>query len=328
MSHKHLTRDDRLELGALFRAGHSDKEIGDHIGKHRTTVWREKKNNGTDNKSGYHAGVANRKAKERRHDANQRFRKILPGTRLYDYCEKALKRGYSPEQISGRLKAVLGEAVVKHDTIYAWVYTERPDLKPYLRRGCDKYRRRHGTKDRIEVRKQSEKRSIHDRPAVVDERSRVGDWEGDTVRGVKNSGYIATLVERKSGYLLARKLKRATGEAMLTESARALRKIPRQKRLTLTLDNGTEMSEHEELERRTAMIVYFADAYHSCQRGTNENTNGLLRQYFPKKSSFTDVRQRDIDRAVSLINTRPRKRHGYLSPHTVFHERVAIRSGM
>jgi IS30 family transposase len=249
----------------------------------------------------------------------------VPQGRLTRYVEAALAREYSPEQIAGRFRFVLGETRLCHETIYQWIYLFRPDLKRHLHCTKGKYRRKRGTNSRWKQRELRKKKWIDERPEVVETRSRVGDWEGDTVRGARQSGHIATLVERKSGYLLARKLKSAQSEEMLAAVTDSFHDVPADKLLTLTLDNGTEMAQYEELERGTGLAVYFAHPYHSWERGTNENTNGLLRFYFPKKASFAGLNQNDVDRAVARLNTRPRKRLGYQSPHTVFYSRVAFR---
>jgi len=305
----------------LLRAGLGDTDIAQQLGKDRTTIWRERTRNKTANKSGYNAATAQANTKERRKEAKKNAFKLIPECRLAKYCEAALRYGYSPKQIAGRLKFVLGVSVISHETIYQWVYEERKDLKKYLRRKCSKYRRKRGTKARAMAREAQPKRRIDERPAEVEARSRIGDWEGDTVVGCGHSGCIATLVERKSGYLEAVKLERPSGELMVEAVAKSLSgKIAH----TLTLDNGTEMAFHEAMEKRTGATVYFAYPYHSWERGTNENTNGLLRQYFPKKSSFEMVIQTDIDSAVRKINNRPRKRLGYMSPRTVFYSRVAV----
>lgn len=259
----------------------------------------------------------------RRLKANFRPR-IVVGGFLERYIPRALACEYSPEQIAGTLKTVFGASLICHETIYRWVYLKRPELCKYLRCTKGKYRRKRGTNARWQKRELDKKTWISERPAVVQARSRVGDWEGDTVHGAAKSGYIATFVERKSGYLVARKLQNPNGEEMLAASL-DLQVVPTEKRLTLTLDNGFENSEHEEMERRLGLKVYFARPYHSWERGTNENTNGLLRQYFPKKTSFEGITQAAVDRAVARLNTRPRKRLGYQSPFTVFHSGVALR---
>jgi IS30 family transposase len=149
-------------------------------------------------------------------------------------------------------------------------------------------------------------------------RSRYGHWEGDTIVGKGRSGYIATFVERKSGYLKAVKLTRATAKNFEAAAKRCFATVPESYRQTLTLDNGTEMSNYEEIERITAVKLYFANPYHSWERGTSENTNGLLRFYFPKQMSFAHLTQEQLDAAVLEINTRPRKRLGYRTPMEVF----------
>jgi transposase, IS30 family len=319
----HLTRDQRVELAALLKSGLSQARAARQINKDPSTISRELARNAHTNKAGYHAAVAHRLARERRAEANYRPR-ITPGSFLERYIPHALACEYSPEQIAGKLKFVFGRSVICHETIYRWVYLVRQDLRHLLRCAKGKYRRKRGTNARWQKRELAKKTWIDERPAVANDRGRIGDWEGDTVHGAAHSGYVATLVERKSGYLIAHKLQNPNGEEMLG-AVTSLQALPAEKRLTLTLDNGPEMSEHEEMERRTGLKVYFAHPYHSWERGTNENTNGLLRQYFPKKTSFEAVNQTAVDRAVARLNTRPRKRLGYQSPFTVFHSGVAFR---
>ena len=325
MSHHHLTCDQRVELGALLRLGHKKSQIADQIGVHRCTIVREIERNGHTNQSGYNARVAEAKAKARRRTANRRRYRIVPGSFLAQYCESALRYGLVPEQIAGRLRFVLGGSVISCETIYRWIYLDRPDLRPLLRSSKHPYRRRRGTNARYIKREQDRKRRIWQRPEDIELRLFLGDWEGDTVHGGSHEGYIATLVERVSGYLLARKLEFNTAEAFREAVELMFKDMPVRLRRTLTLDNGSEMNEFEVLEENTGTTVYFAQPYHSWERGTNENTNGLLRQYFPKKQSMATVTQEDVDRAVQRLNTRPRKRLGYQSPHTVFHTRVAFR---
>jgi IS30 family transposase len=157
-------------------------------------------------------------------------------------------------------------------------------------------------------------RHISQRPAVVAHRRRYGDWEGDTVHGSGKTGYIATFVERRSGYLLAALLPDISSDSFAVAARTCLTQMPRGYRRTLTLDNGPEMKFPEKIERTTGVHVYYATPYHSWERGTNENTNGLLRYFFPKKSSFAALTQKDIDQAVRLLNTRPRKRLNWRTP--------------
>lgn len=170
---------------------------------------------------------------------------------------------------------------------------------------------------RIELNKP---RHISNRPKHIDNRSTYGHWGGDTIVGKTRSGYIVTIVERKSGYLAARLLTKqdfgATGFAQKT--ALSLGGVPEEYKKTLTLDNGPEMGDPEQIEMLTGFKVYYANPYHSWERGTNENTNGLLRYFFPKKMSFAHLTQADIDQAVELLNNRPRKRLGWRSPAEMF----------
>lgn len=325
MSHHHLTCDQRVELAVLWRLSQTKAQIARELGVHRSTIGRELVRNAQPGRSRYHARVAQARAKYRRQAANQRRYRLVPGSFLARYCETALRYEFVPEQIAGRLHVVLGERRVSHETIYRWIYLDRPDLRPCLRSTKHGYRRKRGTNARWRKREQERKRRIWQRPEDVELRLYVGDWEGDTVHGAHHEGYLATLVERVSGYTLARKLEFNTAEAFREAVQMMFAAIPVRLRRTLTLDNGSEMNEFEALEENTGTTVYFAQPYHSWERGTNENTNGLLRQYFPKRQSMRDVTQTEVDRAVRRLNNRPRKRLAYRSPFTVFHSRVAFR---
>jgi IS30 family transposase len=160
--------------------------------------------------------------------------------------------------------------------------------------------------------------SISERPDIVETRERLGDWEGDTVEGKKSTGYMVTHVERKSRYLIAANLHNKKAELLTSKSIKAFWRIPKKMRKTLTVDNGGEFARFKELEEKTGLTVYFADPYSAWQRGTNENTNGLLRQYFPKGSDFSKVTEEDLALAVKKLNHRPRKCLDYQSPIQVF----------
>ena len=258
--------------------------------------------------------------------ANQRFRKIESYPWLEEEIEEKLKLYWSPEQIAGRLRRELGRTIICHETIYQYLYHQRRDLKKYLRCQKGKYRRRYGTKIRERRRRKEEIRRIDQRPKVVEKRGRIGDWEGDTVvgKGGSKKGAILTYVDRKSGQLLADKLERATAEEVREKTINRFRKVPKEKRLTFTYDNGTENADYELIERELRITAYFAHPYHSWERGTNENTNGLLRQFFPKKESLEDISQNKVTRAVKLINNRPRKRLNYLTPQEVFEKNCTL----
>lgn len=317
MSYKQITSKNRNELSALLRAGLKQKDIAGILGKDPSSISREIKRNKT--KRCYHAGIAKQRTKKRRIKANQRFRKIENNKWLQNYIKQKLKLYWSPEQIAGRLKVDYGETIITHPVIYEYVHLKIPKFKKYLRCKKGKYRRRYGTRIREKIRENGKKRSIDTRPEIVEQRITIGHWEGDTVvgkRGEKDA--ILTYTERKSGYLKASKLPNRTADEILRASKERLNKLPRYKRQTLTFDNGVEFADYELIERDVKITIYFAHPYHSWERGTNENTNGLLRQFFPKKQSFKDITQRDILRAERLINNRPRKRLNYLTPKEVF----------
>lgn len=311
MPYTHLKQEDRVVLGALLRAGHTQADIARHLNKHRSTIYRELYRNRLPNKSGYHASSARLKTTERRRIANQHCRKLSFNKRLQQKIERKLKRGWSPEQIAPWSNKV------SHMTIYRWVHEERPDLNKYLRSRKGKYRRKHGTAAREAWRERQKKRWIDDRPALVDTRSRLGDWEGDTVVGTDRKSAILTYVERKSGYIFLDKLERATAQAVREKTTTRFLRLPKKHRKTITYDNGSEFAKHEFIERETKATVYFAHPYSSWERGCNENANGLLRQYFPKKTSLANVTQHQLDYVAWLLNTRPRKRLNWLTPAQV-----------
>lgn len=317
MSYSHLTHLDRVKLATLRRVGLTQKVIAKELGRDPATISRELKRNPASNKAGYDVRIAQTNTIARRIEVNQRFRKIRNNPWLEEYIKQKLKLYWSPEQIAGRLSQGSGRKVISGEAIYQYIYLDNPTLKKYLRCQKGQYRRRRGTLLREKQREAAKKRRIDLRPEIVNKRERLGDWEGDTVVGAKHSGAILTHTERRSGYLVANKLGRATADAVNETTVSSMGKVPKKKRLTCTYDNGPEFSDHEDTEKRLEMTIYFAYPYHSWERGTNENTNGLLRQFFPKKVPFWDVTPEEVETAVKLINNRPRKRLGYLTPHEV-----------
>ena len=320
---KQITDDQRNQIYALKRAGHKQKEIAKLLRKSPSAISRELKRNLT--KQGvYLPRNARLKKKARRIEANSRFRKIENNDALKRYIFYKLKMYWSPEQISGRWNRehVIGK--IGKDTIYKYVYEKRKDLVKYLRRQKNKYRNRYGTRIREKQREEERKRRIDQRPEIINLRQRLGDWEGDTVRGKNNSGYLVTNVERKSGYLLSGMINRATVENVNQFMLKKFRTIPISKRLSMTYDNGSEFSGYDIIEEQTGLTAYFAFPYHSWERGTNENTNGLLRQFFPKKSRFDNITEEYINKVVKLINNRPRKRLKYLTPHEIFKKNCVL----
>jgi len=319
MSYIHITSDQRIELSALLKAGLSKKKIAEQLGLHRATLWREIKRNNRPGKQ-YNARVAQMDLRRRRKNANSKGDKIMNNEKLRNYIIRRLKQFWSPEQIAGRIKLEMGETIVCHETIYRFIYRQAPEFIRYLRHQKSKYRKRHGSAKRMIRAREIGKRRIDQRPLIVELRERIGDWEGDTIVGGERKTGILTHVDRKSGYLLADKLKKTHAEYVRKVTVRRFNSIPKSYRHTVTYDNGYSFAEHSITERETNTLVYFANPYHSWERGTNENTNGLLRQFYPKKTPFRNLEQEELDKVVSLINNRPRKRHNYRTPQEVISE--------
>jgi len=320
MPYKHFTPDKRNELAALLRVKIRKKNIAKQLGRHRTTIWRERKR-GAGSNGRYYARKSKRLAREKRISANARFRKIENDKFLREHIIKKLKKYWSPEQIAGRWNEQHKRKKICKDTVYKFVYEKRKDLVKYLRCQKGKYRRRYGTRIREKQREKLKKRRIDQRPEIVNQKARLGDWEGDTIIGKDKKPAILTHVERKSGLILADKLERATAQATRQKTVERFKKISKDKRHTITYDNGSTFSEHDLTEKQIGLTIYFAYPYHSWERGCNENANGLLRQFFPKKTIFATITQKQIQKAVRLLNNRPRKRLNYLTPYEVFYKR-------
>ena len=298
--HTHLNKEDRACIAALLRKKYSASEIARVLGVSHTTVSREVRRNAS-YPGHYGARSAQKISQKRRKLSRVLYRTIDSNTELEETVLKHLRQDWSPEQIQNRL------VVSSTSSIYRYL-DRNSHLKRYLRRQ-GKRRRKYGTK-RIPSRYQANKRSIHERPAITN----TGHWEGDTIVGAERKLRIVTYVDKVSGYLVADK---ATGFA---DDIHQLAK--KQFRHTLcdsiTYDNGSEFALHRMIEQDTKATVYFADPGAPHQRGSNENTNGLLRQYFPKGSSFASITNTDVQRAVTKLNNRPRKRLNYLTPREVF----------
>lgn len=323
MSHKQLNSKERIVLEKLICSNIRQKEIAQILNRHKSTISKELTRN-KDKNGNYSVKTAKKKLKKRRTKANQKFKKMTSKSSLKQYVIRKLKKYWSPQQIAAKLSQKTHQ--ICHETIYQFVYNERPDLRKYLRAKKGKYRRRHGTVDREKDREEARKRRIDTRPNIVEKRARIGDWEGDTIRGGDKKSAILTHVDRKSGYLIANRLERALAEKVRTSTIAEFSKLSKNKLHTITYDNGCEFAEHETTELWLKTAIYFAYPYHSWERGTNENTNGLLRQFFPKGTDFTKITDFDLQTAVKLINNRPRKRLNYHTPKEIFSGKVAIRS--
>lgn len=321
MPYNHLTEKDRYVISHLKLAGYSYREIAHRIGRSHTTISREIKRNGPKISGDvYWYYVTHPVAVERLHHAKHHRRQ--DHKRLMKYVESKIRQGWPPEVISARLKLDYPtdqQMRISHETIYRWIFLDAQkggDLYQHLRRRHKRRRKqtRYGTGRRF----LPGRVSIDERSSIVEQRKRFGDWEGDTLEGAKGTGGLATHVDRKSRYLLAVKLVDKKAATMTQQSIKAFRSVPLKLRHTLTVDNGREFANFKELESKTSLKVYFADPYSAWQRGTNENTNGLLRQYFPKGINLKSISEKEVAFVVHKLNNRPRKCLNYQTPHEVF----------
>ena len=309
MRYHQLTLADRYTLGILRRQELSVAEIAEAMGRHRSTIWREIKRGSSKYDDAYRPTIAQEKANNRRLDS-RRMKQFGPTE--WDLVEGLLRQNYSPEQVAGRLRRE-GLLNISHETIYLHVWRDKKrqgNLWQHLRQPT-KRRKRYGSYEKRG--RVGGKRHISERPVVVDLRQEVGHWEMDTVLGTGDQHCILTLTERLTGNVLIGKLRRRTVE----EATRcAIGLIGANPGLfhTITSDNGTEFHGYRDIERATGVEIFFATPYHSWERGTNENTNGLIRQYLPKRTSMKHVTQAHCNEIAMALNTRPRKRHGFQSP--------------
>lgn len=311
MSYTQLTQEQRYQIYALRKMGHSPSEIAGVIKVHRSTVGRElRRNTGG---RGYRPHQAQARAIARHAKAQP-----LITTQTWALVTKLLRQDWSPEQISGRLRKEQ-RLCLSHEWIYQYILKDRHaggDLYRHLR--CQKQRRkRYGAPNRRG--KLPNSRSIETRPAIVETRKRVGDWEADTVTGQKHQQALVTLTERKSRYTLLGKVRQRTALAVQHQIVTLLSPLA-SKVLTLTSDNGKEFANHLAIAEALNLNYYFAHPYAAWERGTNENTNGLLRQYFPKQQDFQTISSQQLQHAMLRLNLRPRKCLRYKTPFEVLYQ--------
>jgi transposase, IS30 family len=314
MKYRQITSGERYAISALRRRGLSARAIAAELGRAHTTISREISRNSC-NDGGYRPFKASHRTRGRR-SRSRRNARIGPGT--WGIVERYLRLDWSPEQIAGFLRAE-GVLSISHETIYVHVWHDKAaggELWRHLRQATKKRRKRYGAYDSRG--KIAGKRHISERPPEVEARAQVGHWEIDTVMGTEHGrNSVLTLVERATGYTVMGKLARhCAADAVV----RCIELIERHagRVLTITADNGTEFHSYKQIEAATGVEFYFATPHHSWERGTNENTNGLIRQYLPKRTSQAHVTQADCDAIAAKLNSRPRKRLGYKTPEECY----------
>lgn len=322
MTYHHFTVEERETMQLGLWQKESIRSIAARLGRSPSSVSREIRRNRPPERHRYTPRVAHERAVQQRGSRGRTER--LKNNRIRQYVIVHLKRRWSPEQIAGRIQRDLGQTI-SHEAIYQFIYAQvhrggygwvkpgKEDFRPYLRR-CRKRRVPHGSRRSQRVLRPRGP-SIEQRPIVVTKRQRVGDWEGDTVESVNHKPGVNTLVERVTGRLCLTKLSDRTAAATTTAVTRRLRDVPLIARHTLTLDNGSENQYWQEITVATGAQCFFAHPYSSWERGTNENTNGLIRDYFPKKTDFTTIPAEELAFVERELNNRPRKRLGYLTPN-------------
>lgn len=310
MSYKQLTREQRYQIYALRKAGQNRTEIAMIIGCHKSTISRElTRNRG---KKGYRAGQAQALAQRRQRQSHQP--RIARET--WQTVERLLRQDWSPQQVTGRLR-LERQASVSPERIYLYIYADKRrggTLHRHLRSQKAQRRRDRGYQRRGQI---PNRVSIEERPAIVDRKSRIGDWEGDTIVGAQRKSALFTVTERKSKLQQLCKLANKSAAELRTQSTALLAPF-KDRVVTITFDNGKEFCEHEAIATALQARIYFAHPYASWERGLNENSNGLIRQYFPKGCDLAKLTDAQVQRVVDLLNNRPRKTLGYRTPNEIF----------
>jgi IS30 family transposase len=311
---KHLTQGQRYEISALHTAGHSNIFIAQQIGVNKSTVGREIKRNRDQRSKVYKPDLAQKKAEQRQQN-KPKFIKFTP--EIKDYVTEKINDDLSPEQIAGRA-ALKGIPCVSHERIYQFIWDDKKrggELCEHLRSQGKRYQSRGNTNNkRGQI---PDKVHISERPAIVDKKERFGDLEVDLIIGKDHKGALVTINDRATGML--KMIKVDSKESAVVQ--RAIIGLLQDWKIdlhTITSDNGKEFAGHKEIAKALGIDYYFATPYHSWERGANENLNGLVRQYFPKGSSFVDIEPEKVIEIQNKLNDRPRKKFGYKSPNEVF----------
>jgi len=322
MPYTHFTLAERKVLYFMQWQEYSQADVARALGRAPSSISRELRRN---TKHGQTYCACNADVRYRAVRRNLAVRTKTGNPTLMQNVNTMLKEGWAPEQIAGRLRRVdhprSPSKWISFQTIYRHVWADKANggsLFRYLRRGGKRYLKRCGsTRGQIVGRV-----SIEERPVLVDERRRVGDWEGDTVVGRHHQGLVATFVERKTGYFVAQKMHDKRASTLNRAAKAAFKRVPHQLVQTFTFDNGKEFASFKDLEKHFDARAYFAHPYCAWERATNENTNGLLRQFLPKKTDLRSLTQAQLDIIAHRLNNRPRKRLDYRTPCEAFQKAI------
>ena len=325
---KHLNSEERGVILAEHQRGNSQRGIGRLLGRPASTIGRELAR-GRQDDGGYCPQAARHVYDERRARC-RRKRKLVEGGDLYRFVHgKLVHLRWSPEQIANRLQRMTPDdpaALVSHETIYAAIYAQpRGDLKDAMIKALRQSKPKRGNKRRTAAASSMVPETLHiiNRPEEVEARLVPGHWEGDLIKGAFNRSSVGTLVERKTRFVVLCKMDGNGAEAVLESFSRQMKRLPAALRKSMTYDRGSEMACHPELARRLKIDIWFCDPHAPWQRGSNENTNGLLRQFMPKGTDLGNVSQTWLNDVAALMNNRPRKTLGWRTPNEAMADEIA-----
>jgi len=326
-NYKRLNFDEREEISRMLAQGYSLNDIARALNRSASTISREVKG-GSGNRYTYRAGKAQRRATRNAKKRKKNKRILCKETRLKQYIHEKLRKKWSPEQIAKELVKVYPMDMtmrIAPETIYTYLYVlPRGSLKKELLSCLRQNRkRRHQQSRGVKMERNLEEMlSIEERPKEVEDRIIPGHWEGDLIIGKYNRSALGTLVERTTRTTILVPIKNREAETVARAFAKEAKKLPQQMKLTLTYDQGREMAGHKLFTKLTGIKVYFAHPKSPWERGTNENTNGLIRQFFPKGTDFNKVSRREVKRAQDLLNGRPRAALNFQKPYEVFNQLI------
>lgn len=319
---KPLSIEEREEIAIGLERGESQTQIACRLGRNKSTISREIRRNGTPVRDcRYRANRAQTRADSRKRESRGRERIADRGMR--EYAEVKLKEGWTPERIAGRMPLDLPGKSVSHETIYQWIYRNRRDLVEYLVCG-HKTRHKRSGKRVSRVGRIPGRIDITERPASVETREEEGHWEADTVVSRQSKGAAAVFVERKHRLFIAVKIHDKSAAEMTRAAILALGSLPEHLRKTITFDNGLENAEHEKINAALGTSSYFCKPYHSWEKGSVENRNGILRRYFPKKHNWDLTSQEELDKVICKINSMPMKCLAFRTPYESFGRHLCV----
>jgi IS30 family transposase len=314
--YQHLQNYERDEIALMLAQGYNQSNIAARIGRHPSTISREIERNGTQiSKTRYRANRAQLRADERKKQSHRKVR--LKNNMIRKYVIKKLMSDYTPEQIAGRIEIDNPGLSTNHESIYLFIYNERPDLTEYLVRGKRK-RQKRSIKSGKRIHKIPNRTMIGERPNIINKRLEYGHWEADTVISRQSKTALVVVRERKLHLMFIRKIPRKNAAYMRKMVIEILKRIPKKFCRSITFDNGLENAEHEVIAKKLGVKIYFCNPYHSWEKGGIENGIGLVRRYYPKKTDFSLISNRDIYLIEKKLNNRPRKTLGFLSPMEVY----------